>query len=267
MCGKPFPAPLAGELMTASIITRNLCVSFDEKQILKNIDFIAANTGITAIVGRSGSGKTTLLRQFNRLNEIFPGYRASGSAQVRLDGRLVETIGNLPLPLSQLRRRIGMVFQTPDVLPTSIRRNMILPLKVVAGKSGKESDELMERALTHASLWQEVCARLDSPASSLSGGQKQRLCLARALALAPDILLLDEPTASLDIMATEVIENLLADIARDLPLVIVTHNPAQAERLADRAAIMVQGQMLCQYDKGDFDAQMLMEMLQGAEVG
>lgn len=253
--------------MSNSIVAARLRVAFGARQILKNIDFAALATGITAIVGRSGSGKTTLLRQFNRLNETFPGYRASGSIAARLDGRMVEIMAKLPLPLSQLRRRIGMVFQTPDVLPDSIRRNMLLPLTVVAGMDRREAQERMEAALVQANLWQEVRTRLDSPAESLSGGQKQRLCLARALALGPDILLLDEPTASLDIMATSAIERLLLTIAQELPLIIVTHNPSQAATLADNVALMARGEMLGQYSKGEFDAPMLMALLQRAEAG
>ena len=251
--------------MSNSIVADGLCVAFGATQVLKNINFVALATGITAIVGRSGSGKTTLLRQFNRLNETFPGYRASGSIAARLDGRMVEIMARLALPLSQLRRRVGMVFQMPDVLPASIRRNMLLPLTVVAGMDRREAQERMEEALIQANLWQEVSFRLDSPAESLSGGQKQRLCLARALALGPDILLLDEPTASLDIMATNAIERLLLTIAQNLPLIIVTHNPAQATMLADNVALIAKGEILGQYNKGEFDAQMLMNLLQRAE--
>lgn len=249
------------------IITRELFVAFGDRQILDNIDFSAPDSGITAIVGRSGSGKTTLLRQFNRLNETFSGYRASGNVEEKLNGQMIEIMSGLSMPLSQLRRRVGMVFQTPDVLPASIRRNMLLPLKVVAGLGGGEAAMRMEKALLQANLWQEVCSRLDSPAESLSGGQKQRLCLARALALAPDILLLDEPTASLDIMATGAIEELLLSVAQDLPLVIVTHNPDQAMRLADNVALMARGKMLGHYQRGEFDGPMLMDLLQKAEAG
>lgn len=253
--------------MTESINTRKLCVSFGGQDILHDVDFTAGAQGITAIVGRSGSGKTTLLRQFNRLNEIFAGYRASGEVNARLGGDMVKIMSDLPFPLPQLRRRIGMVFQTPDVLPASIARNMLLPLRVVAQLTAREAQRKMEAALIQANLWTEVKDRLNYPAERLSGGQKQRLCLARALALDPDILLLDEPTASLDIMATEAIESLLLKTARRLPLIIVTHNPAQAARLASHVSLMVQGRLIAGFSRGEFDESMIMALLQEAEAG
>ena len=194
--------------------------------------FRAPASGITAIVGRSGSGKTTLLRQFNRFNETFAGYRASGSVKVDLANGLCEIMSGLAMPLCQLRRRVGMVFQTPDVLPTSIRRNLLMPLKIVAGLDSREAGQQMIQALQSAGLWHEVRDRLDAPAESLSGGQKQRLCLARALLpLIRKFYCCDEPTASLDVLATAAIEELLLEVGRELPLIMVTHNPEQAARL------------------------------------
>lgn len=253
--------------MKEAIITRKLCISFGQHEILHEIDFAASAQGITAIVGRSGSGKTTLLRQFNRLNETFAGYRASGEVEARLGDKMVGILRDLPFPLPQLRRRIGMVFQTPDVLPVSIARNMLLPLKIVAQVPAKEAQQKMKAALMQANLWAEVKDRLNYPADSLSGGQKQRLCLARALALAPDILLLDEPTASLDIMATEAIESLLLTVARQLPLVIVTHNPEQAARIADNVALMSRGHLIAQFARSEFDQGRIMKLLQKADAG
>lgn len=253
--------------MNESINASCLCIGFGEQDILHDVDFAASALGITAIVGRSGSGKTTLLRQLNRLNETFPGYHASGEVRARIGGKMVGIMHDLPFPLPELRRRIGMVFQTPDVLPASIARNMLLPLKVVAQLPAREARQKMAEALSQANLWSEVKDRLNYPAESLSGGQKQRLCLARALALEPDILLLDEPTASLDIMATEAIENLLGALGQKLPLVIVTHNPAQAARLANNVALMARGRIIAQFARGEFDESMLMDLLQKAEAG
>lgn len=247
--------------MNNCIVTRDLSIGFASRQILHNINFTASASGITAIVGRSGSGKTTLLRQFNRLNETFPGYHASGSVKLDSGNGLVEIMSHLPMPLCQLRRRVGMVFQTPDVLPVSIRRNLLMPLKVVAGLDSREAESKMTAALKKARLWDEVGDRLDAPAESLSGGQKQRLCLARALALEPAILLLDEPTASLDVLATSSIEELLLDVARYLPLVMVTHNPEQAARLADNVAVLDMGRMVCQMEKQTFSPAEIMDLL------
>lgn len=252
--------------MKEAIRARGLWVAFGENEILRDVEFSAGEMGVTAIVGRSGSGKTTLLRQFNRLNETFAGYRARGEVQIRLRDNLFD-INDPPFSLSQLRRRVGMVFQTPDTLPASVARNILLPLKVVAQAPAKEAREKMEAALIRANLWNEVKDRLNYPAESLSGGQKQRLCLARALALEPDILLLDEPTASLDVMAAESIEILLAREAKKLPMIIVTHNPAQACRVADNVALMAKGRVISQFCKGGFDEGTLVEALQQAEAG
>lgn len=252
--------------MTNCVETHDLSVGFGARQILRNVYFRAPASGITAIVGRSGSGKTTLLRQFNRLNETFAGYRASGSVKVDLANGLCEIMSGLAMPLCQLRRRVGMVFQTPDVLPTSIRRNLLMPLKIVAGLDSREAGQQMIQALQSAGLWHEVRDRLDAPAESLSGGQKQRLCLARALALDPQILLLDEPTASLDVLATADIEELLLEVGRELPLIMVTHNPEQAARLADTVAVMAGGTIINQVGKDEFSPQGLMDILLESRV-
>lgn len=247
--------------MRNSVDVQGLNLWFGQSQVLENVDFKAKGAGITAIVGRSGSGKTSLLRQLNLLNEIFPGYRASGSVKLDFGEGPLEIMEAAPPRLSQLRRRVGMVFQTPDVLPVSIRRNLSLPLKVVAGLSRPLIRERTESALKMAGLWEEVKERLDMSAEKLSGGQKQRLCLARALALEPAILLLDEPTASLDVLATAGIEELLARLALKLPLVMVTHNPEQALRLAQNVAIMANGHIVRQIDTASMEAELLSSLL------
>lgn len=247
--------------MKCSIRVQGLDVFFASRQILRKVNFYALPYGITALVGRSGCGKTTLLRQFNRLNETFHDYTARGSVQINLGDGPIDIMQPLPLPVNQLRRRVGMVFQTPDVLPTSIRRNLLLPLKIIAGLGTGKAEDRMVAALQQASLWPEVRDRLDTPAQSLSGGQKQRLCLARALALDPAILLLDEPTAALDVMATEVIEDLLKNMAQNLPMVMVTHNPEQAARMADNVAVMAEGHVEMQIAGKDFLPESIMKFL------
>lgn len=227
--------------MESCISLRDLSVSFGQRQILKrvNVDFPCRK--VTVLLGRSGSGKTTLLRSINRLNESFDGYRGYGMGTVMLDGTRRPLHGPGSLPLSILRRKIGMVFQSPNPLPLSIGKNILLPLALVAGKEGEEGKEAMRKALEEVGLWREVSDRLDRPASSLSGGQQQRLCLARALALTPEILLLDEPTASLDRAAGRKIEELIFSLRERYSILIVSHSLSQARRLGDSFAILTEG--------------------------
>lgn len=246
-----------------------LCVSFNKQQVLHNVALCAPAAGITVLAGRSGSGKTTLLRALNRLNETFPNCRTTGRVELDLGNGLeaiYEASGQdgeraRPRPLSGLRRRVGMVFQTPNVLPVSVARNLALPLQVVAGVPAPEIQTRVRRALVDVRLWDEVADRLDIPAERLSGGQQQRLCLARALALEPAVLLLDEPTASLDVHATADIEDLLLRLAERYPLLVVSHSPEQAVRLATRLVVLHQGQVLHVLEKGEIQAQELAHLL------
>ena len=223
--------------MSAAIRVEKLSVSFGGKRVVHEIDFSVAAGELTFLLGRSGSGKTTLLRAINRLNECLPGCRTSGRVQLRLDGEWGDAYA-AGVAVDGLRRRVGMVFQTPNVLPLSIARNLVMPLRVSLGLSAEEAHARMEEALREAHLWREVCDRLDAPAAALSGGQQQRLCLARALALRPQILLLDEPTASLDFKAAQLIEELLLELRSRYTLLVVSHSLGQARRLADALFVL-----------------------------
>ena len=253
--------------MISAVRINDLCVYFGQQQVLHNIRMEAPSRGITVLAGRSGSGKTTLLRALNRLNETFFHCRTAGVVELDL-GRGLEAIypasGVNVRPLAQLRRLVGMVFQTPNVLPVSVERNLALPLEVVAGLPEKERGRKTEAALMSVGLWEEVKDRLDMPAERLSGGQQQRLCLARALALEPALLLLDEPTASLDVHATAEIEDLLLRLASQYPLLVVSHNPEQAVRLGERLVIMADGHVRQVFERGQVDGEAVARALADA---
>ena len=226
--------------MTLAARIRRLSVAFHERTILHDITLDIPAEGITVLLGRSGSGKTTFLRALNRLNECLPGCRTSGEAELRLDGELRPIYAGRTgeAALSDLRRRVGMVFQMPNILPASIRQNMLLPLQLATGFPASEW-----RSLTEVGLWHDVSSRLREPASILSGGQQQRLCLARTLALEPEILLLDEPTASLDPATTHTIENLLLRLSDRYPILLVSHGLPQAKRMASRIVLFGKGHL------------------------
>lgn len=198
-----------------------------------------ANT-VSALIGPSGCGKSTFLRTINRMHELVPGAVVEG--KVLLDGHDIYAPGVNPIAV---RRKIGMVFQKPTPFPTmTIRQNVAAGLKVGPKLTRAERDEAVERALGHAALWDEVKDRLDGSAVALSGGQQQRLCIARTLAPAPEVVLLDEPTASLDPIGTARIEELLHELKRDYTVVIVTHNMQQAARVSDRTAFFYMGELI-----------------------
>ena len=196
---------------------------------------------MTAVVGPSGCGKSTFLRCLNRLHETIPLARAEG--RVLLDGRNIYANGVNPI---EVRKHIGMVFQRPTPFPTmTIRQNVAAGLKVVAKRpSRRATDEIVERALSRAALWEEVKDRFDTSAVSLSGGQQQRLCIARALATDPEVLLLDEPTASLDPISSQKVEELVYELRKDMTIVIVTHNMQQAARVSDVTAFFLLGELV-----------------------
>ncbi len=223
-----------------TIQVEGLNVSFGSKLILKDLNLAFPARKISVIIGRSGSGKTTLLRALNRLNEFFPACKTSGTVNLRTEVGFLDVYSN-GIPPADLRRRVGMVFQVPNVLPTSIFKNVALPLKLVLGLHKKEIPQLVEEALQSALLWDEVKDRLPDQATTLSGGQRQRLCLARVLALKPEVLLLDEPTASLDFRATQKIEQLLLKLKDKYTIIAVSHSLNQARRLADIVFILKEG--------------------------
>jgi phosphate transport system ATP-binding protein len=205
-----------------------------------SLDFPANE--VTAIIGPSGCGKSTLLRCLNRMHETIPNARVAG--EVSFEGQ--DIYGDDVDPIA-LRRHVGMVFQRPTPFPTmSIRDNVAAGLRVRPGEKVRraEVDEIVESALRRAALWDEVKDRLKSSATGISGGQQQRLCIARALATAPRVLLLDEPTASLDPMSTQKVEELVYELRRAMTLIIVTHNMQQAARVSDRTAFMLSGEMI-----------------------
>ncbi len=212
----------------------NVGIKFADKTILRDVNLQLVKGQLHMLTGPSGCGKTTLLRALNRLNDCFDKHDMSGSICLKLsEGEVdVNLLAYKHLPL--LRRKVGMVFQNPNLLPGSIIENLLLPLKVVAGLDSAQAMARCEKVLVQVRLWDEVKDRLNNDASSLSGGQQQRLCLARTLALEPEILLLDEPTASLDPANTEVIEQLLESLKQQYTMVMVSHCPAQTERLADK---------------------------------
>lgn len=219
-----------------------LSVSFSGRTILKDLTLSFPAKTLSVVIGRSGSGKTTFLRALNRLNECFPGCETSGTVGLRDDISFLDVYSN-GIRLSELRRRVGMVFQSPNVLPISISKNVALPLRLVLGLRRNEISHRMEETLKSVHLWEEVKDRLRDQATTLSGGQQQRLCLARALALQPDVLLLDEPTASLDFRAAVKIEELLLELKKNYTIIAVSHSLSQARRLADRVLVLKEGRI------------------------
>ena len=224
-----------------AIECEKLSLSVARHTLLDNISLNLPAHRLTVLLGPSGSGKTSFLRCLNRLHD--PGARVSGRVRVHVDGGWLDPYAPATDPVA-LRRRIGMVFQHPQLLPGSIRRNIGLPLALVHALPHAAQAQRVETALRDACLWDEVHDRLDAPASTLSGGQQQRLCLARALALQPQILLLDEPTASLDGEAGGKLEAALLELKTRHTLVMVSHNPAQAERIADHIVRFEAGRLV-----------------------
>jgi phosphate transport system ATP-binding protein len=234
----PPKTPIA--VSTGGIAVRDLDAGFGEHRVLKSISLTLPARALTAIIGPSGCGKSTFVRCINRLHEEIPGAWMTGS--VELDGQDVNDASVDPV---ELRRKIGMVFQRPNPFPTfSIFANVAVGLKLNGVRKKAELEQRVERSLRRAALWDEVKDRLDRPGTSLSGGQQQRLCIARALAVEPEMLLLDEPCSALDPVATERIEELLMALKQDYTLVMVTHNIQQAARVADRSVFLLLGELV-----------------------
>jgi len=212
---------------------------YGTNQVLKNISLeIKANT-ITAFIGPSGCGKSTFLRMFNRMNDYIEGFRKEGD--IIIDGK---DIYKKSVKIEELRQEIGMVFQKPNPFPKSIFENAAYGLKIKGIGNKKDIAERVEKSLRKAALWEEVKDKLDKSAFSLSGGQQQRLCIARALAVKPSIILMDEPASALDPISTAKIEELITELKQQYSIIIVTHNMQQAARISDRTAFFYMGELI-----------------------
>jgi phosphate transport system ATP-binding protein len=222
----------------AHISTEDLNLWFGDNHVLKDVNFPVYDKKVTAMIGPSGCGKSTLLRCFNRMNDLIP--------ETKIKGKVLLNGNNIYAPktdITQVRTKVGMVFQKPNPFPKSVFKNVAFGLSVRGEKKNK-IDEIVEKSLRNAWLWDEVKDRLNSSAFSLSGGQQQRLCIARALANDPDIILLDEPTSALDPQSTAKIEELCLELKKQVTILIVTHNIAQAGRISDYTAFMYLGEMV-----------------------
>jgi phosphate transport system ATP-binding protein len=240
---KSFQAPRDGQGAVAppptEIATQNLKAWFGPSQALKGITLAIARGQVTAVIGPSGCGKSTFVRCLNRMHEVVSGARVEGSVTIR--GRNIYEDGINPV---QVRRTVGMVFQRPNPFPTmSIRENVLAGMRL-QGVNIKNSAERVERALVQAALWEEVKDALDRSGASLSGGQQQRLCIARALALEPSVILMDEPCSALDPVATAKVEELIQTLKGRFTIVIVTHNMQQAGRISDSTAFFYMGELI-----------------------
>ncbi|WP_300403262.1 phosphate ABC transporter ATP-binding protein [Nocardioides sp.] len=233
------PDPPAPTRPLAEIQAREITAWFGTHKVLDRVSLTMRAGGITALIGPSGCGKSTFLRILNRMHELVPSAQLAG--QVLLDG---EDIYDPSKRLIDARRSIGMVFQKPNPFPAmSIRENVLAGLKLTGTKASKsERDALVESCLVKGGLWNEVKDRLDAPGGGLSGGQQQRLCIARSLAIKPRVLLMDEPCSALDPTSTRVIEETMLDLAREVTIVIVTHNMQQAARVSDQCAFFLASQ-------------------------
>lgn len=221
----PNPEPSSQSPLLEAI---GLCVHAAGRPILRDVTLAVHPNQVFGLIGPSGAGKSTLLRSLNRLNDLIPGLRVSG--EVRLNGASIYAPGT---DVNALRARIGMLFQQPVVFPSSIEENVLFGAKRLRHLPRAERSAVTERALREAALWDEVKDRLRAPASSLSVGQQQRLCLARVLAVGPEIILMDEPTSALDPRSTQAIEELIVRLKAQHAIIVVTHNVAQARRIAD----------------------------------
>ena len=219
--------------------------AYDGVDALRDVSLDIPRNAVTVVFGPAGSGKTTLLRLINRLNDLVDGTRMTG--RILLDG---EDIYAPAVSIPELRRRVGMVFALPLPLPGTIRENIVYGPRLAGERRGDRLEEVVRRCLTQAALWDEVKDRLDAPASALSGGQQQRLCIARSLALEPEVLLLDEPTSGLDPISTAKVEESLLELKQRYTVVIVPHSVQQAARVADFAAFLLTGELV-EYQAGD----------------
>ena len=217
----------------------HLNLYYGQSQALKNLSFGIPAGQVTALIGPSGCGKSTFIRCINRMNDLVDGLRVEGS--IRIDG---EDINDPSLDVIELRRKAGMVFQKWNPFPKSIYENVIYGLRIAGIRDRKVLDEAVEKSLKRAALWEEVKDRLHQSAMGLSGGQMQRLCIARAIAVSPEIILMDEPCSALDPRSTSRIEELIRELRGDYTIIIVTHNMQQAARISDYTAYMYLGELI-----------------------
>jgi len=239
--GEPFPAETHPELAAEDIVlqVRDFCLWYGLSKALHHIHMDVARGKVTALIGPSGCGKSTLLRSINRINDLLDS--------VRIEGRMVlngEDIYAPRVDVIELRKRMGMVFQKPNPFPMTIYENVVYPLRIDGERDKNVLDEVCERSLRGAALWDEMKDRLQQNALGLSGGQQQRLCIARAIASDPEVLLMDEPCSALDPIATSRIEDLIEELKGEYTIVIVTHNMQQAARTSDFTAFMYLGHLI-----------------------
>ena len=225
--------------MSDCLTVKDLCLWYGDTQALKNITMNIKERSITALIGPSGCGKSTFLKTLNRMNDLVSGVRVTG--EVRYRG---EDIYGKGVDVNELRRRVGMVFQKPNPFPMSIYDNIAYGPRTHGVKGRARLDDIVERALRDAAIWDEVKDRLKKNALGLSGGQQQRLCIARALAVEPEVLLMDEPTSALDPISTSRIEDLAMELKEKYTIVIVTHNMQQAVRISDQTAFFLLGDLV-----------------------
>lgn len=221
------------------IIIRNMNLYYGDFKALNNINMNIKEKKITAIIGPSGCGKSTLLKSLNRMNDLIEGLKIEG--EILLDG---ENIYKEDFDVNLLRKRVGMVFQRPNPFPMSIYDNIAYGPRLHGIRDKKKLDEIVERSLRLAAIWDEVKDNLKKNALSISGGQQQRICIARALAIEPEVLLMDEPTSALDPISTAKIEELIQELKKNYTIVIVTHNMQQAARVSDYTAFMLRGELV-----------------------
>lgn len=226
-------------MQEAIMTARDLDLFYGENQALKKINMEIPERQVTALIGPSGCGKSTFLKTLNRMNDLVPNVRIEGTVEYR-----GQNIYQPKLDVTWLRRHVGMVFQKPNPFPMSIYDNIAYGPRTHGIRNKKTLDEIVERSLRGAAIWDEVSDRLKKPALSLSGGQQQRICIARALAVEPDVLLMDEATSALDPISTSKIEDLIAELKKRYTIVIVTHNMQQAVRISDKCAFFLMGQLV-----------------------
>ena len=229
----------------ACVSTKDLNVYYDTFHAVKHVNLDIPHRDITALIGPSGSGKSTVLRAFDRMNELIPGARTTGD--VIIDG---QNVYDMTVDVVELRKRVGMVFQRPNPFPMTIFDNVAYGPRIHGTGAGKELERRVEQSLRSAALWDEVKDKLRQSAFALSGGQQQRLCIARVLAVEPEIVLMDEPASALDPISTLRIEDLMRDLAKNYTIIIVTHNMQQAARVSTFTGFFLSGELI-EFEKSD----------------